>query len=203
MAKNYEALSEAYYNQHAKKFERSFDGFLSGFFKRYIVKHLALAHKTKVLDVGAATGKLLQMLSEKQEIVGTGLDISPQMTRVAQAAHQEFTFVTGSALQLPFSDQSFDVVICSASFHHFPNPETFLKEAKRVLKPGGKLVIAEIRLPFGLKLYNWYIDKFSQEGDVKVYTFDALYRLLESADFVLINGHKQLQIQYYEAFQKL
>ena len=202
MSKNYEKLSETYYDDHAKKFDRSFDGFLSGFFKRYILKNLDLPTNAKVLDVGSATGRLLTMLASKQPFEGVGLDISSQMTELAQKQHPEFSFVTGSAMQLPFEDQSFDVLICSASFHHFPSPETFLKEAKRVLKPGGKLVIAEIQIPIFHGLYNGYIRRFSTEGDVKVYTFDELMTLLEAAGFVLIKGQKQLQIQYFQAHKK-
>ena len=202
MSKNYEKLSETYYNRLAKKFDRSFDGFLSGFFKRYILKNLELPEHANVLDVGSATGCLLKMLASKYQFEGIGLDISSQMTEIAQKQYPEFSFVTGSAMQLPFEGQSFDVLICSASFHHFPNPETFLREAERVLKPGGKLVIAEIRMPIFHGLYNQYIHGFSKEGDVKVYTFDELMRLLETAGFVLIKGRKHLQIQYFEAYKK-
>ena len=202
MSKNYEKLSETYYNRLAKKFDRSFDGFLSGFFKRYILKNLELPEHANVLDVGSATGCLLKMLASKYQFEGIGLDISYQMTEIAQNQYPEFSFVTGSAMQIPFEGQSFDVLICSASFHHFPNPETFLREAERVLKPGGKLVIAEIRMPIFHGLYNQYIHRFSKEGDVKVYTFDELMRLLETADFVLIKGRKHLQIQYFEAYKK-
>ena len=78
--KNYEKLSESYYDKHAQTFDRSFDGFLSGFFKRYIVKQLEIKDDMTVLDVGAATGKLLKMLSTDHKFEGTGLDISSEMT---------------------------------------------------------------------------------------------------------------------------
>ncbi|GFH41896.1 SAM-dependent methyltransferase [Lactococcus hodotermopsidis] len=202
MSKDYEKLSENYYNTHAKKFEDSFDGFLSGFFKRYIVKQLDIPDGSRVLDVGSATGKLLTLLSEKSDFDGFGLDISSEMTKLAQATYPKFEFVTGSAMQLPFENQSFDVIVCSASFHHFPNPETFLAEVMRTLSVGGKLVIAEIRLPIFRQFYNWYLAQFSKEGDVKVYDFDELATLLEKAGFVLIKGQKHWQIQYFQAHKK-
>ncbi|MDR1605665.1 MAG: class I SAM-dependent methyltransferase [Streptococcaceae bacterium] len=202
MAKNYEKLSADYYNRQAARFERSFDGFLAGFFKRYIVKQLDLETGAAVLDVGSATGKLLQMLAQKSAIEGTGLDIAPRMTELAQVTYPAFAFVTGSAMQLPFAAQQFDVIICSASFHHFPEPERFLAEALRTLKPGGRLVIAEIRIPVGRRLYNALIGRFSKEGDVKVYDFDELQQLLERADFIRLRGRKQLQIQYFEAYKR-
>lgn len=203
MTKNYEKLSETYYDQHAKKFDQSFDGFLSGFFKRYIIKHLEISNNIVVLDVGSATGKLLNMLAQTHTFEGIGLDISSKMSALSSERYPEFSFVTGSAIQLPFQEDLFDLIICSASFHHFPDPETFLREAQRTLKAGGKLVIAEIRIPIFHGIYNWYIDRFSKEGDVKVYTFDELDMLLQQSEFVLIKGRKRFQIQYFEAHKKM
>jgi ubiquinone/menaquinone biosynthesis C-methylase UbiE len=53
-------------------------------------------------------------------------------------------FEAGDARQLPFADASFDVVACRAAFHHFPAPELVLAEMRRVAKPGGRLLIADM-----------------------------------------------------------
>ncbi|MFR7358928.1 MAG: class I SAM-dependent methyltransferase [Dorea longicatena] len=47
-------------------------------------------------------------------------------------------FLVGDSENLPFENESFDVVICTNSFHHYPNPHAFMNEASRVLKNGGK-----------------------------------------------------------------
>ena len=57
------------------------------------------------------------------------------MIKIAQVKHPNFTFKQGSAQKIPFEDANFDLIICSASFHHFPSPEAFLAEAKRLLAP--------------------------------------------------------------------
>lgn len=174
--------------------------FIEFFFKKYIGTNLSIENNAKVLDIGCANGTLLDQLNKKSTIQGTGLDISPEMVNIARKRHPEFDFIVGSAQHLPFPSQSFDVIICSASFHHFPDPELFLREAKRALKENGRLVIAEIRIPFYdvRKIYNRYIEKKSTEGDVKVYGQKELLDLFRATNFEVVVHKNQLQIQYYE-----
>ncbi|MDM5143303.1 putative methyltransferase YcgJ [Lactococcus lactis] len=87
------------------------------------------------------------MLNRKEKIFGSGLDISSEMIKIAQVKHPNFTFKQGSAQKIPFNNESFDLIICSASFHHFPLPELFLIKAECLLRPNGRLVIAEIHIP--------------------------------------------------------
>jgi len=102
---------------------------------------------TRVLDVGAGTGALLTRLVTKFDVVGTGIDPSPQMTQIAQLAHPDLRVVSGEAEALPFPDNSFDVVIACLSYHHMRDPQAFVAEALRVLMPSGTLLIAEPALP--------------------------------------------------------
>ena len=53
-------------------------------------------------------------------------------------------FVQGDAEKLPFSDNSFDIVISRLAFHHFPNPKRCFSEMARVLKTGGKMVVIDM-----------------------------------------------------------
>lgn len=196
----YERESSAYYDQIAQKFDRTWDGFLSGFFKRYIVKNLKFKKNMTVLDIGCANGTLLKMLNSKKTIYGTGLDISPEMIKVAQRLHPDFNFFVGNAESLSFSDNSFDIITCSASIHHFSDLSLFLKEAARVLRPDGRLVIAEIRIPiYDIRnLYNHYIKRYSTEGDVKVYSDQELSKIFSENNWKIIKRKSHFQIQYYE-----
>lgn len=197
---NHELDSKNYYDHIAKNFNHTWDGFLSSFFKKFITKNLEISPNAKVLDIGCANGTLLDMLSHKVPLQGTGLDISPEMTKIAKQLHPEFEFISGTAQNLPFPEQSYDVMICSASFHHFPDPAHFLKETKRVLREDGRLVIAEIRIPiYDIRnFYNRHIEKNSTEGDVKVYGQKELLDLFSHAGFEVIQHKNALQIQYYE-----
>ena len=85
----------------------------------------------KVLEVGSGQG-------HSQDIVVdyTGLDISPSAGR-----HYHKPFVAASATDMPFPDASFDAIWTIAVLEHIPNPESALREMRRVLKPGGLLFL--------------------------------------------------------------
>lgn len=195
---DYESESEQFYDHIANNFDHTFDGFLARFFKKFIKKNLEFPEQSRILDVGCANGTLLGMLNEKHTILGNGLDISSEMVKVATKLHPEFTFKRGTAEEIPFESTSFDLLICSASFHHFPNPKRFLSEAKRLLAADGRLVIAEIHIPVVTKIYNWRLNRFSTEGDVKVYTPKELVKLFENNGWKINRKKIFFQIQYYE-----
>ncbi len=199
---NYEKESEKFYDNIAQRFDHSFDGFLASFFKKFIVKHLEVPRNANILDIGCANGTLLSMISKQKAIFGSGLDISSEMIKIASQRHPQFEFKQGSAEAVPFPKDNFDIIICSASFHHFPHPDRFLDEASRLLKQDGRLVIAEIHIPVVTKLYNWRLNSFSTEGDVKVYQPKELVNLFQEKGWKIVKRKIFLQIQYYE-LQKL
>lgn len=98
-----------------------------------------------VLDVGCGTGAVLALLHEKYpDRRYVGLDLTPEMIEVARTkVAPGMEFVVGDAENLPFHEASFDAVLCSNSFHHYPNPAAFLAGALRVLRPGGRLILRD------------------------------------------------------------
>ena len=99
-----------------------------------------------VLDVGTGPGVLLlELAQQRPDLTLTGLDRSPDM--VAAAQHKlarlgtRATAVTGDAADLPFPDASFDLIVSSASLHHWEHPENAAPELARVLRPGGRVCI--------------------------------------------------------------
>ncbi|MDR2464653.1 MAG: class I SAM-dependent methyltransferase, partial [Streptococcaceae bacterium] len=157
-----------------------------------------------VLDVGSGTGRLLRLLeNQNPQFIGFGVDISEGMVEEARKNFPQFKFQKANAELLPFEDGKFDKIICSASFHHFPHPEDFLREANRVLKPGGELVIAEIHFPkFILPMLNWYILKFNSEGDVRVYAPNEIVTLLRKNGFLVKTPSYFLQVQLHCGFRE-
>jgi len=201
--KDYEALSKSHYDKTASYFQSSFDGRASKFFKNYIVKHLSLKTNEKILDVGCADGLLLARLKdEEKSIDGIGIDISSKMVKEASIKYPNLKFIEASAMELPFENESFDLLIACVSFHHFPNPQQFLKEAYRVLKPSGRIVIAEINILYpGRILFNHYVEKFSKEGDVRVYAPSEIRYLLRATGFLPEEEKTHFQIQYHLAMK--
>lgn len=91
----------------------------------------------KILEVGAANGVICEALAASHEI--TVCDISPEMCRMAE--QKGLRAVCCDAENLPFENQNFHTVIATEVLYYFDRPERFVKEAARVLKPGGKLLI--------------------------------------------------------------
>lgn len=74
----------------------------------------------------------------------TGLDLTLEMIHVAQEKKlSNTTFVVGDCENIPFPENSFDAIISSNSFHHYPNPQDFFNSAYRVLKKGGRLILRD------------------------------------------------------------
>ena len=100
-----------------------------------------------VLDLACGTGELLQRIAEEVPEAGlTGVDLAPKMVDRARhklAERSEVQIQQADAHDLPFADESFDVVVCANTFHYFTHPEQVLREACRVLRPGGRLVLLD------------------------------------------------------------
>ena len=99
----------------------------------------------RILDLGCGTGKLLDSLSSLfPDAKLVGLDFSQEMLNIAKERLSDGVELHfGSDNNLPFPDQSFDLVISTSAFHYFPNPVMAIREATRVLKTGGNLVISD------------------------------------------------------------
>lgn len=97
-----------------------------------------------VLDVGCGTGVLTRELTHHVGETGssTGFDLSESMLGVARVRCPDATFKQGNVAELPFDDQSFDVVISSFMLMFVPDPQQAVREMRRVLRPGGRLVVS-------------------------------------------------------------
>jgi ubiquinone/menaquinone biosynthesis C-methylase UbiE len=104
------------------------------------LKQLDESHQ-RVLDAGCGTGLMTAKLASSGRLA-TGLDLSPAMIARAQRRnHPGTTFVQGDVEHLPFENGAFDALVNLISFHHYPSPARALSEFRRVLRPGGKLVL--------------------------------------------------------------
>lgn len=101
----------------------------------------------RVLDAGCGTGNFSIKLSRMGCDV-TGIDVSENMlAQAVQKAYgeQQVRFLKMDAAQIGFSDNFFDAVLCMAAFEFIPNPQEVYNEFKRVVKPGGVVVIGTIQ----------------------------------------------------------
>lgn len=107
--------------------------------------------KFRVLDIGCGTGNLafycLDLVKAVEEFVG--LDMSESMIAKARQKHDDHgrdktvSFVVGDAEHLPFPDNSFNIITCCNSFHHYPHPQQAVNEMHRVLEKDGQVIIID------------------------------------------------------------
>jgi SAM-dependent methyltransferase len=105
----------------------------------YALSLLQLKPGTKLLDAGCGTG-LFSDLASKAGAEVTGIDASEALIAEAILRNSSIKFSTGEMEELPFADDSFDVVCGFNSFQYAASTKNALAEAHRVLKDGGKLV---------------------------------------------------------------
>jgi len=109
---------------------------------------IQLAPRGRYVDLGIGDGLLTLMLADVANEV-TAVDVSPEMlarlrSRAAQKGVANLKTVEGDIQDLPLSDASFDVAVLSQALHHAAEPAQALREARRVLVPGGRLLVIDL-----------------------------------------------------------
>ena len=135
--------------------------------RQFIPDILAAADVTRgqaILDVACGLGFLTQA-ADDAGARATGLDFSGAMLSVAVRLHPTLRFDRGDAEALPYEDQSFDAVVSSFGIHHAPNPINALKEAHRILRPGGHLAFATWTEPANNIAWKLVFDAVRAYGD--------------------------------------
>lgn len=120
------------------------------------------------LDVATGGGHTAIALAAHVAQV-TATDLTPEMLRAAatearRRAATNITFEAADAENLPFPDQAFEIVTSRIAPHHFPNPQRFVSEAARVLKPGGRFVLDDNMPPDDAEL-DEFMNRFEKWRD--------------------------------------
>jgi ubiquinone/menaquinone biosynthesis C-methylase UbiE len=145
-----------------------------------------------VLEVAPGPGFLSVELARDPQFRVAGLDISRTFvelaTNNAAAAGVTPTFRQGDAAHMPFPDSTFDLLVCRAAFKNFAQPEKALQEMCRVLRPGGRALIIDLRRDVSMRDINRYVDSlglslFSRWFTSLTFRFMLLHRAYTVPEF--------------------
>ncbi|MDO4183434.1 MAG: class I SAM-dependent methyltransferase [Coriobacteriia bacterium] len=192
-AQQYKDLSIKEFTKAAARYEADHAGIYEVCKDDYppILAELEKQPFTDLLDAGCGTAPMISLLAEKwPDRHYVGLDLTPAMIDVAQAKNIPCAeFVVGDCENLPFQLESFDVVICSQSFHHYPNPQDFFNSVNKVLRPGGKLVLRDWTVSgFKQKFVNGVYLKLANitgHGDVGAYSTREISEMVDRAGLMV------------------
>jgi len=127
-----------------------YDWVWSGYIRATTEALLAEAHLApgeRVLNVGCGTGGLeARALAERPGQSITGVDLAEKMLAAARRKTQDAPgarFVQADAHDLPFADDSFDVVMSASTLHYLADPAAALSEGARVVRPGGRVAVLD------------------------------------------------------------
>ena len=142
-----------------------------------------------ILDIGCGTGSLLAELAKSGAASLAGVDLAPKMLDVArdkladQHARADLR-VADAEDSLPWASESFDIATLTATLHHFYRPHDALREIRRVLRPGGRvLVIDPCFFTPVRQVVNLYLRIGSHDGDCRFYSIKQANRLLADEGF--------------------
>lgn len=138
--------------------ERFFTPKLSQFLEE-LVPQLGLTSGQNVLDVGTGTGVIIPFLIKAIGSEGsvTAIDSSEKMIQICKTKHSQFKNVYvhfGNIEKQNFTKETFDAVVCFGVFPHLENQQKALRNISKVLKSGGKLIIAHAMSSEELKIHH-------------------------------------------------
>lgn len=151
---------------------------------------------SRILEVAPGPGDLAIELARLGYHV-SGLDISRSFVEMAQAKARQAgvgaEFLHGNASDMPFDANRFDFTVCRAAFKNFSEPVEAIREMYRVLKPGGKALIVDLRGDASLEEIDSMVDTMGLN------TFNALMTRWTFKHFLLKNAYTKDQIQEFVA----
>jgi SAM-dependent methyltransferase len=137
----------------------------------------------EVLDVACGTGYGTRLLERRARVSGVDRDEEAIELARSRAAG---SFVVAEIPPIPFADNAFDFVVCFETVEHIADDERFVREIRRVLRPGGQLLIStpnkDVSSPDGIPINPWH---------VREYTLASLTELLRTAGLELRDTYLQ------------
>ncbi|HLV23781.1 MAG TPA: bifunctional demethylmenaquinone methyltransferase/2-methoxy-6-polyprenyl-1,4-benzoquinol methylase UbiE [Moheibacter sp.] len=171
--------------------------------RKKVVKSVQKENPSTILDIATGTGDLAISMAQATQAKITGFDLSAGMLEVGkkkiaeQNLNNRIEMIQGDAENMPFADNSFDVITVAFGVRNFENLEKGLNEIYRVLKPGGKFIILEFSQPqsFPMKqLYAFYSKAILPKIGKKISKDQSAYTYLPDSVKAFPYGEKMKKI---------
>jgi ubiquinone/menaquinone biosynthesis C-methylase UbiE len=181
--------TERFFGMHASDYAKS-QSHAHGDDLNALIQALKLRPSDLALDVATGTGFTAAALATYIKHV-TGVDVTKEMLAEARKLTQGKTnveFEVGDALNLRFSDSTFDVVTTRRATHHFHDVPKFIHEASRVLRPGGRLGIVDMSPPEGAESFSNKIERLRDSSHVEAFTPSAWKSMVTGAGLQILSS---------------
>lgn len=171
------------FDRYYSRFARAYDAFvkLLPIWRNWLRHALPELIGERVLEVSFGTGYLLTQYANRFE--SFGIDYNRRMATIASGNMKKRGIVAslqvGSVEAIPYQDASFDAIVNTMSFSGYPDGELALSEMRRVLKPGGRLVMIDINFPANGSWPGTLVTKAWQSGGDLVRDMGQLFRTFD------------------------
>lgn len=144
------------------------------------------------LDIGCGTGWAVGQVAKLINDQGLfyGVDLSAKMIEKAKEnfrGRENLVFTQANVESIPLNSNFFDIIICTNSFHHYPNPEKAIDEMHRLLRSGGKVYILDPTADSGFMKFIDKIIKIVEPAHVKMYSTEEFQKLFAGVGLKYLN----------------
>ena len=159
-----------------------------------------------VLDVGCATGKLLEKLRDEKGCYTVGIEMDGVLAGQARQRCHQLIIGNVETLDLPFQAKQFDVIVFADVVEHLRNPEDVLRKLQTYLEDDGSVVISIPNIAFVTARLNLLFGRFDyteygimDRGHLHFFTLETARKLITSCGFriVLVEGYNQVRDRYF------
>ena len=160
---------------------------------RKLTSFIKIKPNASILDVSCGIGNMLEIIGNKVPNAKLyGIDLSESMINFAKHCYPNYFFTIGNAEQLPFENGKFDIVTNSIAFHHYTNPDLFLTEAYRVLKPDGQFLLMDVSPSSNKKrkVFDFIAKYIIRDNHVGFKTANEIKEMLKQLGFKNISQNK-------------
>jgi ubiquinone/menaquinone biosynthesis C-methylase UbiE len=176
-----------------KNLSRSYDSRFEEFIKvttNKVSAHSGISPGNNVLDLGCGTGAMLLGLAQEYPNIRllAGIDASENMLKLAKTKLATFKTVNlqlGCIEKLPYPDGYFDLIVSSGVIHYVVDIDAMTKEAHRVLKPHGSILLIDMAKESLATKISSLFRRVTDPGAVRYYSLHSASELLRSQGFVI------------------